>query len=191
MQTDFFRKKSWIAAVGCLLVLFVFSTVVYAAFLGRAQSVWLGQSFYFLLSNAEHVEAGAYDAQFNGGAGYLLEYGGNEYVVLSVYMKEEEGIAVQNSMADRAEILQIDVGRLYFKTCEEKRRATLYQSALHCLYGCMEVLDEEITVWRAEPPNNPLFAFSAFYGGNWNICLPPTRNLSPNMRRCANAQASS
>lgn len=144
MQTDFFRKKSWIAAVGCLLVLFVFFTVVYAAFLGRAQSVWLGQSFYFLLSNAEHVEAGAYDAQFNGGAGYLLEYGGNEYVVLSVYMKEEEGIAVQNSMADKAEILQIDVGRLYFKTCEEKRRATLYQSALNCLHGCMEVLDEEI-----------------------------------------------
>ena len=59
-------------------------------------------------------------------------------------MKEEEGIAVQNSMADRAEILQIDVGRLYFKTCEEKRRATLYQSALNCLHGCMEVLDEEI-----------------------------------------------
>lgn len=132
------------AAVGGLLVFFVFCTLVYAAFLGQAQSVWLGQSFYFLLSNTEHIEAGAYDVQLDGGAGYLLEIEGREYVVFSVYLHEEEGIAVQNSLADKANLLQIDVERLYFKTCEEKRRATLYQSALDCLHSCMEVLDSEI-----------------------------------------------
>lgn len=144
MQTDFFGKRLYLAVVGVTLVLFTLSTILYAAFLWQAQSVWLGQSFYFLLSPTEHIEAGAYDAQWKGGAGYLLEYDGKEYVALSVYLHEEEGIAVQNSMTENTSLLQIDVGWLYFKTCMEKRKVTLYQSALNCLHGCMEVLDGEI-----------------------------------------------
>lgn len=144
MQTDFFTKKLYLSVLAVVLAFFIFATLLYAAFLGQTQSVWLGQSFYFLLSRTEHIEAGAYDAQWKGGAGYLLEYEGKEYVALSVYLHEEEGLAVQNSMTDSASLLQIDVGRLYFKTCEEKKKATLYQSALHCLHGCMEVLDGEI-----------------------------------------------
>ncbi len=144
MQTDFFAKKLYLAAVGIALAFFTLSTLLYAAFLWQAQSVWVGHSFYFLLSSTEHIEAGVYDAQWKGGAGYLLEHEGKEYVTLSVYLHEEEGVAVQNSMAESTRLLQIDVGQLYFKTCEEKKKATLYQDALNCLHSCMEVLDGEI-----------------------------------------------
>lgn len=145
MQTDFFIKKRWIyLGISQLLAAFVLITFVYAAFLSRAETVWVGKSFYFLVSNTEHVEAGAYDVRLDGGAGYLLDYDGREYVVLAVYLNGEDGRAVRAANDKNTALLQINVDRLFFKDCAEKKKAPLYQGALECLYGCMEVLGLEI-----------------------------------------------
>ncbi len=143
MQTDFFRKKIYFVILASLLALFITLTAIYAAFLSQAESLWLGKSFYFLVSNTEHVEAGAYDVQLSGGAGYLLDHNERAYVALAVYLKEEEGISVQGGM-DHTTLLQINVDKLYFKTLKQKKNKPLYQGALDCLYGCMEVLGLEI-----------------------------------------------
>lgn len=148
MSTDLFNKKRW-AYIGLsqIFALFTFIFLIYAAFLSRAESVWLGKSFYFLVSQTEHIEVATYDARLNGGAGYLLEYNGRDYVALAVYLNEEDGNTVQAAMMKNGEntgLIQVNVNRLYFKGCEEKKHAPLYQGALDCLYGCMEVLGVEI-----------------------------------------------
>jgi hypothetical protein len=145
MQTDFFIKKRWIyLGISQLLAAFVLIMLVYAAFLSRAETVWVGKSFYFLVSKTEHIEAGAYDAKLDGGAGYLLEYEGREYVALAVYLNGEDGRAVHAANGEDTKLLQMDIDKLFFKGCSEKKNAPLYQGALDCLYGCMEVLGLEI-----------------------------------------------
>ncbi len=103
----------------------------------------MNKTFYFLVFQTEHVEAGNYAIQLKGGAGYFLEYENQPYLAFSVYLDESEGIAVQSAVAD-AQLLSISVDRLYLKTCVEKRNAPVYQGALDCLYGCMEVLGFQI-----------------------------------------------
>ena len=141
-------KKRWIyLGISQLLAAFVLIMLFYAVFLSRTETVWVGKSFYFLVSKTEHIEAGAHDAKLDGGAGYLLEYGGREYVALAVYLDGEDGRAVQAAMTANGEdtkLLQMDIDKLFFKGCAEKKNAPLYQGALECLYGCMEVLGLEI-----------------------------------------------
>lgn len=151
MATDFCIKKvkkNWLyIAIVQLFSALVIAFFCYAAVLSRAEEVRLGKSFYFLVSETDHVEAGAYDARLNGGAGYLLEYDGREYVALAVYLDGEDGEAVQTAMAERGEntrLLQINAEYLYFKTRQEKKDSELYTGALNCLHSCMQILDREI-----------------------------------------------
>ncbi len=148
MQTDFFAKKRWIYFLICqFFMLFVTTVFIYAVFLSGAKSVWIGKNFYFLVSENEHVEAGALDVKLDGGAGYLFHYKGKEYVVWSVYFNGEDGKTVQASTSANGKatsLLEVGVERLYFKSCKEKKNASLYQDALACLYNCMEVLGLEI-----------------------------------------------
>ena len=148
MQTVFFIKKGWgRLIISQVLSIFVFIILLYAAFLNQSESVWIGKTFYFLVSQTEHIEAGAYDVQLQSGAGSLLEYSGREYVVWAVYLDGEDGRMVQAAIAANGEnisLLQMDAEKLYFKSYREKKNASLYQGALNCLYGCMEVLGLEI-----------------------------------------------
>ncbi len=116
----------------------------YAAFIHRAQSVWHGKSFYFLVSPTEHIEVGVFDAQLDGGAGYLLNDNGREVVVLAAYLNKTDAITAQTGIAENSELLNISVERLYFKTRREKKNADSYQSALSALYNCMQILEQEI-----------------------------------------------
>ncbi len=124
--------------------MFVCLSVFYAVYLSQMKRVRIGKHFYFLVLNTAHVEAGIFDGQLSGGAGYLLEYEGREYVALAVYFNEERGIAVQGGLQEEGRLLAVHVDQLYFKTCLEKRKSYLYQGAFDCLYGCMEVLGWEI-----------------------------------------------
>lgn len=148
MQTDFFTKKRWIYPfISGVLALFVLLFLAYAVYLSRVKAVWLGKSVYFLVSDNTHIEAAAQDVRLDGGAGYLLEYGDCEYVALAVYLDGEDGRAVQAATSQNGQataLLQINVDKLYFKSCKEKKNASFYQSALECLYGCMQVLGLEI-----------------------------------------------
>ena len=121
--------------------------MVYAVRLLSLESVYLGKNFYFLVRQTEHVQAGAYDVRLDGGAGYLLEHDGKEYVVFAVYLREEDGMSVQTGLAKQGEetrLLQATAERLYFKRNKDKKNASLYVGALRVLDGFIQVLSEEI-----------------------------------------------
>ena len=147
MQTDFFIKKWGKAALACLLALWILAVFVYAAYLSQVKTVWIRKSFYFLVSETEHIQASTHEIRLDGGAGYILQIEDKEYVAFSVYFDGEDGRSVQASMIENGEnttLLEVHLDKLYFKSCKEKKNSPLYQGALDCLYGCMEVLGLEI-----------------------------------------------
>ena len=145
-EADFFMKKRWLyIGISQLFASFVLLCLLQAVYLTRASEVWLGKSFYFLVSQNEHIEVSTHETRLNGGAGYLLDYEGKEYVVLAVYLNETDGQTVQASLVDKTELLQINVDRLYFKGKEKKKKRTVYEGALNSLYGCLEVLSQGIS----------------------------------------------
>ena len=144
MTTDFFMKKwlkRWFCFVACV---FVISSCLYAHLLSQTLSVWHGKSFYFLLSKAEHVEAGRYDAVLSGGAGYPIACEERMGLALAVYLTEKDASAVQSVLQEETEVMKISVDTLYFKTRAEKANMAVYQSGLSCLHSCMQVLQEII-----------------------------------------------
>ena len=145
MATDFFKKRRWAYfALACLFFCVSILSLAYACYLKQTKAVWHGRGFYFLLSNTEHVEAGVFFAQNDGGAGYLLQDLGEARIVLSVYLNEKDGLGVQSSFSEETELRYIGVDYLYFKTKEEKERAEIVENALKNLYSCMQVLEAEI-----------------------------------------------
>ena len=147
MRTEFFHKK-YIHVICAFCVLFVLCAALYATALRAVKVVELYHSFYFLVTDDTHVEAGAAFVKLEGGAGYLLSYDDKEYVVLSVYLREREGETVQAALAQNGEttkLLRLSVDKLYFKRQEDKNRANTYVSALRTLYSQMSVLSECIS----------------------------------------------
>ena len=116
----------------------------YSLLLSKIKTVPMGTNFYFLVSEDTHVEAGAEFVKLGGGAGYLLEYENREYAVLSVYLKQSDGEAVQASLfaqGESTEMITIHVDSLCFKTTSDKKDSNMYVGALRSLYGCMTVLE--------------------------------------------------
>ena len=148
MQTDFLTKKRWIYRLFIpFIVIFVFTTFIYAKYLREIKCVWMGKSFYFLVSETEHVEAGSLGVKLEGGAGYLFDYDGRTWVVWAVYFNEQDGKTVQASTSfngKETKLLEVSIDRLYLKSAWEKKHASLYENAMECLYGCIEVLGLEI-----------------------------------------------
>ncbi len=145
MTADFFRKKRWIYTIGSqLLAGIIVICMSYAVMVNYAASIWVGKSFYFLVSTNPHLEASTHEIRVDGGAGYLLDYGGDEYVAWSVYFKEIDGAAVQAGIAEPTQLLKVNVSYLYFKTRADKKRKNIIQGALNSFYGCIDVLSQGI-----------------------------------------------
>ena len=138
MSTDNFLKKagSIVIALSCLLI------CAYAGVVARAKRVEVNAVFYYLVTEDTKMEVGAEFAKLEGGAGYLLEHNGAEYVTLAVYLEEGEAFAVQYrlSAAGRTtSLLQKNVQALYFKG-KEKRESALYISGLNTLNSYIYLL---------------------------------------------------
>ena len=112
--------------------------------LNYATSVWVGKSFYFVVSENTHVDVTTHETRLDGGAGYLFDYEGNAYVVWSVYFKEADGMAVQVGISEPTMLIKADVSCLHFKTREQKRKKNLFKGALDSFYGCIDVLSQGI-----------------------------------------------
>ena len=140
-----FLLKNKIKALAVSLAFFVvFSILIYAGTLSSATVVAVEKSFYFLVSENPHVQAGAYDAVLDGGAGYLLETDGRALVALSVYLNENEAKRVTSGYGESVSVLALKTEKLWFKTREEKRKQEVVESALKRAYNCMELLANEI-----------------------------------------------
>ena len=143
MTADFFDKKRWwyIALSQCLAV-FIGACMCYAVKINYATPVWVGKSFYFVVSENAHVDVSTQEIRLDGGAGYLLDYEGGSYAAWSVYFDEADGLAVQAGISEPTKLIQYNVGYLYFQTRAEKRNKGVIQGALNSFYGCIDVLSQ-------------------------------------------------
>ena len=143
MSADFFYRKIYKLVAGLAAVCFTVFCFVYALFLSRAKSVEIKTGFFYLVREETNVEVGAEFVKLEGGAGYLLRQNGKDYVVLSVYLQEEDSLAVQANLTDGedTQLLYAGVDALYFKTYREKKNAAVYVGALEVLREYMGVFD--------------------------------------------------
>ncbi|MBQ8446603.1 MAG: hypothetical protein IJX31_02360 [Clostridia bacterium] len=148
MSTDFFRKKLYKIVAGFAAVCFTAFCLVYALFLFRAKTVEIKVGFFYLVREESNVEVGVEFVKLEGGAGYLLRQDGKDYVVLSVYFNEKDGLAVQSNIINggKTQLLYVGVDTLYFKTEDEKKNAPVYVGALQTLREYMEVFSQTITL---------------------------------------------
>lgn len=144
-MTTFFLRKKVIGIFTLVLSLFFVSlSFFYSVFLSQTKVVSVRETFYLLVAEELHVEAGAEFVKLEGGAGYLLYLDGKEYLLMSVYLKESEGESVRvalTGMGRAVRLLSVSVRNLYFKG-GEKRKANMYVGALNILKGYLSVVGE-------------------------------------------------
>lgn len=143
MQTGFLLKKifAYVFAVTLAVLPFCLSYRFYP------QSVDAGIAFHFLVSEEKSVEAGAEFIKLEGGAGYLLRRDSKEYAVLSVYLHEKDGLAVQEVLSLQSRntrLFSVRVNKLRFRGKKERNKMGLYVGALQSLYGCIAVLEDGV-----------------------------------------------
>lgn len=134
------RFLGWIACA------FTCAVCTYAKYLDNATVVY-GDNLYFLVSERENVEVGAYFAQQQGGAGNVFSYQNRSYAVLCVYTSESEGNKAQSSVQDKGEavsLLEIPVGDMYFKTKAQKKKAPIVKSAFALLEQNIRALENTV-----------------------------------------------
>ena len=149
-MSAFLMKWKRIAGMvaGILCVSFTLFAFVYAKTLENAKTVGTEKNFYFLVSDRGSVEVSTQMIELQGGAGYSLFYEGGEYAAYSVYFSENESRVAQSSVAkigENAEIVIVKSAPLYLKTTKQKKYAATISGAFESLYGCMQVLNGEIS----------------------------------------------
>ena len=149
MSTDFLRKKGIRISVTIFAFAFTLLSCCYAYFLTRTRvENGIGQ-LYFLVAETTNVEVTAQLSQWDGGAGYFIEYDGVEYVASAVYFKEEDGLAVQAGLLSNGKatkLLRLGKARLYFKSRKQKQNADAYLNALRSFYGCLQVFGRGVSL---------------------------------------------
>lgn len=143
MMTNFiFRRVSRFVLL--LALCFTCSGVVwYACRAWSTIRVPVNKSFYFLVSTSTHVEAGAHFAVWKGGSGYILEERGQEFVVLSVYLAEEDALAVQASLGTETTLKKRCVESLLLRKRSERASREYLQGAFSILYDWLTLLEQE------------------------------------------------
>ncbi len=135
MSTKFFTKK----LLGSIPIFLVCFLLLSGLILSTVQSIGKAKSFYFLVSTEANVEVGTEFSRLDGGAGYLLEYNGQEYVAWSVYEKEDAARAIQNTLQGKEKsctLVKVGGEELYAST---DRR---FINGLKLLESYIDVLDQ-------------------------------------------------
>ena len=146
MSTDNFLKRISFLIASVIFVIASVFACMYAGVIANAQKIDFYDSFYFLVTDDTKIEVGAEFAKLEGGAGYLLAHNGAEYVTLSVYLEENEGLFVQEALQKtgrNTSLIQKEVETLYFKR-EEKKKSTFYISGLKTFKSYINLLNETI-----------------------------------------------
>ena len=148
MTAEFLTRKNGVRIFSCVLsVFFVFSMLSYAFFLKKAELSRLGKTFYFLVSDSSHIEASTHVAVLGGGAGYVLQTEGREYVAYAVYLTETGAESAQGVMAKNGEktrVIALKSPDLYSKTRREKLEQEKVNGAFSCFYQNTALLEGEI-----------------------------------------------
>lgn len=154
MSADAFFKKLLFRFCGFILVLLTAGAGIYACAMHKAEKILLNTSFYYLVKKDAHIAAGVEFAKLEGGAGYLLEDGGMQYVALSVYFDENEGYSVRQNLKNAGKdtlLIKKEVPCLYFKGSEKKNKSLIVnglntlKSYIQLLKNTIERLDKGLT----------------------------------------------
>lgn len=144
MMKEFFRKKA-LGLAGVFSAFAVFSGLAYAGVLANSVFVDVGQNFYFLVSEEENVSAAALNVYFNGGAGYVMEYGGRDLAVIACYLSETDALSVQKKLKVSGVPTSLERakgGTLCLKTRREKREESQIVGSFTVFRDCIRLLSE-------------------------------------------------
>lgn len=147
MSTEFFYKKAKFCAF-LSAVLFTVFCLLYAFSLTKAHAVRVDANVYFVVSKNESASVGAELMKLDGGAGYLLADGEEEYAVWSVYFNEEDGKSLQNRLQEKgleSELVFFSMDTLYFQTLGEKKGEKATIELLGVVKSCMQILNQTIS----------------------------------------------
>lgn len=141
MSTDFFNGKRRFVVALLLIVFFALLLAVALRVFSR-KHVNLGHRFHYLVVGTENVEVGVFNAQLDGGAGYLLCVDDRQYVALTVYLNEEECMSICEEMRKSGEncaMVSIETATISIKNNEED-----ITGAFRTFYDYLSLLEQEI-----------------------------------------------
>lgn len=140
MSTFFFRKNlCWMQylVIGLLVTL----SILLGYFCINYQILKVNKDFYFLVSTNANVEASTHFIENMGGAGYLLCEKNNQYVVVSVYLKQADGVSVQTSLREEDfKLITVSAKNIIIK----RKDAKTINEGLQNFYNCIQILNQEI-----------------------------------------------
>ncbi len=142
-------------AISVAAVFAVTAAVIICAAASRGTALAFARDYYFVCysirDNAISADAISDTVTSYGGAGYVLEYGGNYYVTVACYYTENEAKTVKNSLLRRGlncSVLTVTAGNYFVKSSVSKQRRELYEGNLNTLnslselcYRCANSLD--------------------------------------------------
>ena len=148
MKTDFFYKKAkgWFGVF--LSIVFMFGVLYIIGTTFCAASLETEKVFYFLTSTSSHIQASTHNAQYLGGAGFILKNDQREYVTYAVYTEESLAKQAYKSLKEQEEeicVLTIRAKNARILSKNQKKHATVYESALCCLSAHIQLLNDEIS----------------------------------------------
>ncbi len=148
MSANFFKNRMIAVALFATATLFTLGCVFYSWSFYQMEVYNVSKSFYFLVVDEVHIQASTAEIQYDGGAGFLLDYDDKEYLALAVYMKNSEAEQAKLAVANKytnAKIVRLSSGNLYIKHKAQKNQVHKLIGALESTYGNMQVLNGEIT----------------------------------------------
>jgi uncharacterized protein YhaN len=108
------------------------------------QVIPLGERYYFLVSTEKNVSASTKNAYLQGGAGYLLTYGGKKYAVYSVYDSLGQAEKSMENLQKRevgVKTLAVEVKNIYLKG-EKKGEKAKIESVIQVFKGNIQFLHD-------------------------------------------------
>ena len=148
MSMLFLGKNVLKRLVSCICTFFVAASLFYSINLSTRTRVSITTTFYFLVKSEMHVAASVELIQMQGGAGYLLNKGNDEYVVLSVHLTEDDATVTAltvSNLGQNVALLVEQVNALYFRF-NDRNHTEFYCNALNVFKGNMYVLENIINL---------------------------------------------
>jgi hypothetical protein len=145
MATVFFAKKGFIFGVFAVIITGI--CCAYAWGISCAKTLFIHKTFYFLAAENVNVQAGAFEMELQGGAGYPMQFGEREYAVMSVYFSRDaaNGVLAQLDNKKEMTVLSRSCDKIYLKSRKEKLKAEKIKGGLSVLYACIRLLNGEIS----------------------------------------------
>lgn len=155
-QTNYIRRRGGAGKFLAVLAVFILCVSLFVGVFwwnGREYAgVSLSQTYYFLVRDCEDTTASAVagEVYFSGGAGYLLETGGKNSVVLACYFSQVTAESVRRTVTEKgveARVLALSPERfsLNGKSAAQARRiemnAETADTCAHILYDTANALE--------------------------------------------------